>query len=411
MSTATPPQAVDLTDVDAFVEQRHYGMLSWLRANEPVYRHPAEEGGFWALTRYDDVAAAYVDHATFSSAGGPMLGGSFQSGETDTAANRMLVASDPPRHRMVRQVVHKVFGPDYVAAVAERVSGLVDAAVERALAAGGCDFATDIAPELPAGALMAMMGISHAQAHELITMTRRMIGFRDPSWVDTGGDERLRLAVLQADIFEFFADILRDRRRSPGSDLVSVLAAAEVNGRRMPEEDILYNCMNVAVGGNETSSYTAAAGVLALIENPAEHRRLRADPGVMDSAVNEMLRWASTNAYVLRVAVRDVEIGGKLIRAGEPVTLWNVSANRDERQFAHPDEFRVTRSPNKHITYGVGIHRCIGSVVAQAELAILFRKLTESRASFSLAGPVTRLRSNFIQGIAGLPIELTGEKR
>jgi len=411
MSTATPPQAVDLTDVDLFVDQRHYELLSWLRANDPVYWNPSEQGGFWALTRYDDIAAAYVDHASFSSAGGPMLGGSFQSGETDTAANRMLVASDPPRHRLLRQVVHKAFGPDYVAAVVEQVTVLVAAAVDRALAAGGCDVATDIAPELPAGALMAMMGLSHTQAHELIAMTRRMIGFRDPSWVDTEGDERLRLAVLQADLFEFFADILRDRRRNPGSDLVSLLATADVNGRRLPEEDILYNCVNVAVGGNETSSYTAAAGVLALIENPAEHRRLSEDPDLMDGAVNEMLRWATTNAYVLRVAVRDVAVGAKLIRAGEPVTLWNVSANRDERRFADPDEFRVTRSPNKHLTYGVGIHRCVGSVVAQAELSILFRELIDSRVRFALAGPVTRLRSNFIQGIAGLPVELTGVTR
>lgn len=398
---------IDLTDIDAFVEGRHHEMFDWLRAHSPVHWHPtADGGGFWALTRYHDVSAAYLDHATFSSAGGPMLGGSFQSGEVDTAANRMLVAADPPRHRMLRQVVHRAFGPEFVDRVARQVTELVDAAVDRALADGGCDFATDIAPELPAGALMAMVGISRDEALELIGMTRRMIGFRDRNVVDTAGDERLRLAVIQSEIFEFFADILRDRRRNPGSDLVSILAGAEVNGRPLPEEDILYNCMNVAVGGDETSSYTAAAGVLALIEHPEQHRRLLDDPGVLDSAVNEILRWATTNAYVLRVSTREVRVGDAVIPAGVPVTLWNVSANRDERQFPEPYEFRLDRSPNRHLAYGAGIHRCIGAVVAQVELPILFRRLAAGRVRFAAAGEVTRLRSNFIQGITGLPVRM-----
>lgn len=398
---------IDLTDIDSFVAGRHHGMFAWLRAHAPVQWHPtADGGGFWALARHHDISAAYLDHATFSSAGGPMLGGSFQSGEADTAANRMLVAADPPRHRMLRQVLHRAFGPEFVDRVARQVTVLVDAAVDRALAEGGCDFATDIAPELPAGALMAMVGVSRDDARALIGMTRRMIGFRDRNVVDTAGDERLRLAVIQSEIFEFFADILRDRRRTPGADLVSILASAEVNGRRLPEEDVLYNCMNVAVGGNETSSYTAVAGVLALIEHPEQHRRLLADPGLLDSAVNEILRWATTNAYVLRVPTRDVQVGDALIRAGVPVTLWNVSANRDERQFAEPYQFRLDRSPNRHLTYGAGIHRCLGAVVAQVELPILFRRLATSRVRFRLNGEITRLRSNFIQGITGLPVRM-----
>jgi cytochrome P450 len=398
---------IDLTDVDAFVAQRHHEMLAWLRDNAPVYWNPtSDDEGFWALTRYEDVSTAYVDHSTFSSAGGPMLGGSFLSGDTDTASNRMLVASDPPRHRMLRQLMHRVFGPDFVQRVFVQVYELVNAAVDRALAEGGCDFAIDIAPELPAGALMAMLGVSREQAHELINMTRRMIGFRDPHWVDTSDDERLRLAVIQAEIFEFFASLLRQRRRNPGNDMVSVLAQAEVNGRRLPDDDILYNCMNVAVGGNETSSYTAVAGVLALVENPDQYRLLQSDLGLMESAVNEILRWGTTNAYVLRVPTRDVEIKGRHIRVGEPVTLWNASANRDESQFAEPNRFLVRRSPNRHITYGVGIHRCIGSVVAQVELPILFRRLAQDRVGFDVTGEITRLRSNFIQGITGLPVQM-----
>jgi cytochrome P450 len=402
---------IDLTDVDAFVTGRHYEMLAWLRDNDPVHWHD----GFWAVTGYRDIVTAYNDHSSFSSVGGPMLGGSFTTG-TDTAvidtaaidpaANKMLVASDPPRHRMLRQMMHTVFSAEFVQRVADEVTTGVDLVIDRALADGGCDFATDVAPELPARALMAMAGVSRQDAGYLIGMTRRMIGFRDPNWVDTSDDERMRLAMIQAEIFEFFADILADRRRNPREDLVSVLAAAKVNGRPLSEEDILYNCMNVAVGGNETSSYSAVAGVLALVENPEQHQRLLDDRGVLDLAVNEILRWATSNAYVLRVATQDVRIGDKLIRAGQPVTLWNVSANRDAAQFTDPDRFVLDRSPNRHIAYGVGIHRCIGSVVAQVELPILFRRLAERRVRFTLDGPVVRLRSNFIQGITRLPVKM-----
>jgi cytochrome P450 len=398
---------IDVTDPDAFVRQEHHAMLAWLRENDPVHWHRYGDGGFWALTRYDDLLTAYRDHTTFSSAGGAMLGGSFRS-EADTASNRMLVASDPPRQRLLRQQMHPLFAHDSVTQVSAQVTKLVQAAVDRALADGGCDFATDIAPELPAGALMAMMGLSYEQAHALVDMTRRMIGFRDPNWVDTSDDERLRLAGIQAEILEFFADIARERRRHPtgGDDVVSLLLRAELNGRPLPEADVLYNCMNVAVGGNETSSYTACSGAIALAENPDEWTRLRDDPGLLDSGINEILRWSSTNAYVQRVATRDVELHGRAIRKGDSVTLWNVSANRDERQFPRANEFRVDRSPNRHLTYGSGIHRCIGAPVAQVELPILFRELLDRKVRFTISGEVVRLRSNFILGVTHLPLTM-----
>ncbi|GIH26481.1 putative cytochrome P450 126 [Acrocarpospora phusangensis] len=399
---------VDLTDLDTFVAQRHHALLAWLRRHRPVHWNATGPGeGFWALTRYDDVVAAYGDHQSYSSAGGAMLGGSYRS-EADTSSGRMLVAADPPRHRLLRQRIHQVFGPAYVARVRARVEALVTAALERAVRDGGCDFAVDVAPELPAGALMEIMGVSHEQAHHLISLTRRMIGFRDPFYVDVEGDDRLRLAVLQAEIFEFFDDVLRGRAAAPGDDLLSVLVATRVNGRRLSEEEIYYNCMNVAVGGNETSSYSACAGVLALAENPDQHALLLADPGLLPTAINEILRWSSTNAYVQRVTTREVTAGGVRLPAGASVTLWNVSANRDETRFPQADRFQVTRSPNRHLSYGSGIHRCVGAPVAQVELPAVFGHLISHRLRFAVAGSIRRLRSNFIQGITSLPLTLEG---
>lgn len=402
MNTAT----IDLTDIEMFVEQRHHAALRYLREHDPVYWNPLPGGGgFWALTRYDDVVSAYHNHGSLSSAGGAMLGGSYRS-EADTAANKMMVASDPPRHRMIRQQMHRVFGADFTARIAARIRQLVDQALDRAIADGGCDFATDIATELPAGALMEIVGVSHAQAHELISLTRKMIGFRDPFYVDVSDDERLRLAVIQSEIFEYFSELLHERGDASGDDLLGILRRAEINGKPLTEEEILYNCMNVAVGGNETSSYSSCAGILALSENPGQYQKLLSDPGLLDSAIAEILRWSSTNAYVQRVAVEELEIGGKQISRGDSVTLWNASANRDGRQFPDADRFDIARSPNRHLSFGSGIHRCVGSTVANVELPILFEKIARRGINFQVSGQVTRLRSNFIQGITSLPMEV-----
>ncbi|SBT65722.1 Cytochrome P450 [Micromonospora sediminicola] len=399
-----PAPIVDLTDVEAFAAGAHREMFRWLRATDPVHAHVFPDGGrFWALTRYRDVVAAYTDHRTFSSSGGAMLGGSFRSRE-DTAAGRMLVASDPPRHRLLRKVMHHAFSPERIRLVQRQVELLVDAAVDRLLADGGGDFATDVAPELPAGALMAMVGLSQDEAHELIGMTRRMIGFRDPVLVEQTSDVRLQLAGIQADIFDFFEEVIRLRRHRPGDDLVSLLLTATINGRPLPEEEVLYNCMNVAVGGNETSSYTACSGLLALLDHPDQSSILLRDPELLDCAIGEMLRWSSTNAYVQRVAVRDTEIGGRHIRSGDSVTLWNVSANFDEDQFDEPNVFRVTRTPNRHLTYGVGIHRCIGATLAHVELGTLFARILPHLPRMQQAGEARRLRSNFILGTTSMPI-------
>ena len=403
--------AVDLTDLDLFVRNEHHGVLAWLREHDPVHRHPLGDGAFWALTRYDDVLRAYRDHTTFSSSSGAILGGSFRS-ETDTAAGRMLVASDLPRQRLLRQQMHPVFATGMVERVRRQVDTLVGAALDRLLSAGGGDVATEIAPELPAGALMTMVDIGRTDALELVSLTRRMIGFQDPSLVGAEDDEaRLRLAWLQSEIFEYFADLIRERRARPGDDLVSILLRAEINGRRLPDEDILYNCMNVAVGGNETSSYTTCAGIAALMEYPDQYDRLLAQPELLDLAMEEILRWGSTNAYVQRVATRDATVGGREIRRGDSVTLWNVSANRDERQFPHADRFDIGRSPNRHLTFGSGIHRCVGAPVGMVELTSVFGPLTRRGIRLEKAGPVRRLRSNFILGITALPVTVTVSDR
>jgi cytochrome P450 len=398
---------IDLTDTELFVTGDSFAAWKWLRHNAPVYWNEHSQGtGFWALTRYDDIVRVYLDHASFSSANGAVMGGSYRT-TRDTASGTMLVCTDPPRHRLLRQQVRQGFSRRTIERIDACVRQLVEPAIDQMLEYGGCDFATDVARMLPTGVLMGMLGLSKEDAHHVLSLTQSMIGFRDDEYRD-GHAESSVLVRSQSGILAFFVDIVERRRRDPGDDLVSLLLRSKINGQSMSEAEILYNCMNIAVGSDETTPYTACGGVLALIEHPDEARRLRYDHSLLPTAVEEILRWTSTNAYVQRIASRDVEIRGQRILAGQSVTLWNPSANRDEDIFAEADRFDVAREPNRHIAFGAGHHYCIGQTVARRELSILFHGLLARNVRFELAGPCERLRSNFMLGFKHMPVLATG---
>ena len=174
----------------------------------------------------------------------------------------------------------------------------------------------------------------------------------------------------------------------------------------MTESEILYNCLNVAVGGDETTPFTAASAVEAFIQFPDQLDRLLAEPGLINTALDEVFRWTSTNSYVQRTARTDLEIGGQHIAAGQSVTLWNVSANFDEAVFFRPNVFDIGRQPNRHLAFGSGPHRCIGMNAAWLEIKILLEALAERQIRFALDGPVRRLRSNFMLGPVSLPVRV-----
>jgi cytochrome P450 len=404
MSTAV----VDLEDLDLFVSGDPHGAWAWLREHAPVHWNATSGGGYWALTRYADVTAVYLDPVAFSSKHGTVLGGSYRS-SSDTASGQMLICSDPPEHRLLRQHVHKAFGRRLTEQAAGYVRQYLSAALDHMTAAGGGDFAADVAPQLPAGLLAAMLGIGHDDALHLLQLTRTMIGFRDEEYVTDSG-ESMTLVGAQIEIFDFLAELLRARRRNPGEDLISILLAARTNGRPLSESQMLYNALNVAVGGDETTPFTASAIVETLIRHPGQDQHLHANPAMLDTAVDELFRWTSTNAYVCRTTTRDVTVRGVTIPAGETLTLWNSSANRDHEQFPDADRLDLGRTPNQHVAFGVATHRCIGMPAARMEITLLMEELIRRGLRFALSGEIERLRSNFMLGIKHLPVEITGRR-
>jgi cytochrome P450 len=405
LGTAAQPR-IDLTDTSLFATGDPFAAWKQLRETSPVYWNPSADGaGFWALTSYADIMAVYVDPQTFSSERGTVMGGSFRSA-TDTASGKMIICSDPPAHRLLRQQVHRGFAAWMVDRIRERVRTYAQRALDAMVAAGGGDFAVDVAPELPAAVLAAMFGLDRDEAHGLLQLTREMIGYRDSEYL-AGHDAATTLVAAQVQIFDILMTLIARRRRSPTDDLPSLLLAAEVNGRPMTDEEILYNCLNVVVGGNETTPYTACGGVEALAAHREQADLFYRSPAVRSSGVEEILRWTSTNAYVGRTATRDTEIRGIAIAAGDRLTLWNAAANRDPEQFAEPDRFQVTRTPNHHLAFGAGVHRCIGQAVAREEITVFFGYLAERGIRLRPDGPAERLRSNFMLGTKHLPVSVT----
>jgi cytochrome P450 len=389
------PVEINLTDPKLYSHGDAHAVWRWLRRNDPVRWHPpADLPGFWILTRYDDVRAVYRDPDTFSSARGILLRP--ESHGSDPGGGRTLALTDPPRHRRLRTVVDDWFVLRSVRTLEAEIRDVARVVVMRALERERCDFVTEIAARVPLYVICNMMGVPRDDWERLFTWTNQAFGAADAL-------ER-RLAHL--DILRYFEELLTDRVKCPAGDLVSALATADVDGVKLTQEDILLNCDNLLVGGTENTRIAAAGGMLAFLEHPAQWRALAEDRSLLSTAVEEVLRWTSTATHIMRTATRPVVVRGRKIGAGERVTLWNPSANRDESVFEHPDNFNVRRQPNRHLALGAGEHFCLGGTLARAELRLLYEELLRNTESIEPDGAPVLLGSIVVNGLERLPVEL-----
>jgi cytochrome P450 len=279
--------------------------------------------------------------------------------------------------------------------------------IDDVAARGACDFVTDVAALLPLAVICQMMGIPREDWQLMFTLTNSGLGSEDPEYqtVPGSGPETARQSRIE--MFKYFATQVARRRQSGGEDLVSILVGAEVDGESLTQEEILFFCQLLILAGNETTRNAISGGLLALCEHPEERARLQNDPSLLPTAVEEILRWSSPVAHMMRYVTRDVEIRGKQIREGERVLLWYPSANRDEEVFPNADRFDVGRTPNEHIAFGIGEHFCLGASFARLELRVMFETLLERLPDIQLAGKPERLRSGFIGGIKHMPVTFT----
>jgi cytochrome P450 len=269
--------------------------------------------------------------------------------------------------------------------------------VDEALESGTCDFVTDVAARVPLYVICRMMGVPSSDWDHLFMLTSQAFGASDP----------LTQRFAHLDIMSYFEELQAAKAANPGDDLVSILATSEIDGVRLTPDEILLNCDNLLVGGTENTRIAAAGGMLAFLEHRDQWDALAKEPELLPSAVEEVLRWTSTATHIMRTALRPTEIHGNQVAAGDRVTLWLPSANRDESVFDRPDEFDIRRKPNRHLALGFGEHFCLGSVLARAELRILYHELLHRDIQIELAGTPTRLTSIVVNGPEALPVRLT----
>jgi cholest-4-en-3-one 26-monooxygenase len=271
---------------------------------------------------------------------------------------------------------------------------------------GECDFVRAVAAELPLQVIAELLGIPQDDRGKLFDWSNRLIGFDDPEFQTSMEDGRQ--AAMEMWMYANEIAAASDRK---GEDLVSVLMSAEVDGVGLTEMEFDAFFLLLAVAGNETTRNLISGGMLALIENPAEYARLVADPSLVPSAVEEMLRWVTPVMYFRRTATRDTELRGTPIKENDKVCVYYTSANRDEDVFPDPFRFDVGRTPNEHLAFGVGQHFCLGNSLARLEIRVVFEELVRRLPDIAPAGAVRRLRSNFINGYKAIPVRFTPEKR
>ncbi len=398
---------VDLYSPDNYVDHVPHEMFKVLRAEAPVFWNPEPEGpGFWSLTKYKDVVSATHDWRTHSSGKkGVFL---FDPAEEDMGATSLILTNmDPPEHTNLRRLVRTGFFPAMMRQIEPHIRDLAREIVDRVADKGECDFVTEIAAELPLQVILEMMGVPVEDRHIIFDLSNRLIGFDDPEY-SSSREDQFKAAT---EIYAYANELAIERKKNPRDDVVSVLMQAEIDGESLSELQFDLFFLLLAVAGNETTRNLISGGMLALIEHPEERAKLVADPSLLPSAVDEMLRWVSPVMQFRRTTTRDTEFRGQKIREGEKVVMWYISANRDEEVFENSDVFDISRSPNNQIAFGGGgPHHCLGMTLAPMEINIMFGELLRRIPDMELTGPVDRLRSNFINGIKRMPVKFTPEK-
>ncbi len=382
-----------------------WAYLADLRTNNPVSIHRRADGyEFYALTRYDDVYTAYVDHTRLSSAYGTMIDGSYRP-EKDSASGRMLIVADQPAHGAIKKPIKASgFNRTMLWRIGETVRRNIRNALDGLSVGDRLDFSKVIAPELPKGVLEVLFGIGSQDAATLLDATRIMIGYRDEAYV--GASPLDSLVDAQLEVLDFIDDLIEQRIRSGVADDMIGFLAQLVAAGELSRDIALLNGLNVAVGGNETTPHTASLTVDTINREPTQWQQLVAGEVSCEVATQEFLRWTSTNSYVQRLAVTDFAVGGHVIPANSFVTLWNMSANRDSAVFEFPHSFIIDRPDNKQIAFGAGVHRCIGAPVATLEIQMFIEELASWDKAFLVVAAPQRLRSNFMLGLTELQVEV-----
>jgi cytochrome P450 len=405
----------DITSHDAYVHGVPHATFQRLRDEDPVSWWDEHDGGrgFWAVTRYDDLLRVSREVETFSSSRGIRME---DMDDEELAARHTMMETDPPDHTRLRRLVQKPFSRRAVIAYEEAIRVLTRRVLDDALPKGRFCFVEEVARKLPMRMLGQLLDLPEPDHDWLVSKGDALIGNSDERFteavVDKVDTSAYRLMPFRSphalDLFDYGERLAIARRAAPGDDIVTALLAPTIDGEPLTEHEFKNFFTLLVAAGNDTTRYSMAGGLLALLQHPDQLALLRDHPELMESAVEEMLRWTTVTMHFRRTAMHDTELNGRAITAGDKVVIWFIAANYDERQFPDPFRFDIRRSPNDHVVFGrQSPHLCLGASLARMELQIVFSELLPRLADIRLDGAIERLRSNFISGITHLPVSVT----
>jgi cytochrome P450 len=385
-----------------------YPHAAWtrMRTQEPVswQVQPGEALDYWAITKHADITEIGKRPDAFIS--GPRLVLQHVKEEPNHFPPT-LIQMDPPMHGDFRQQISRRFTPRMLKKIHDPIEKIGRQIVEKLYERGDegeCDFVAEVSAPLPIAVIAWLLGVPECDWNMLFDWTNRTIGAGDPEYQVEGQDPRETAMQAQIELFGYFNKMIEERRKNPQDDLVTVFTQAKYQDRLLTEMEIVTWCLIIVVAGNETTRNGTTGGMLALIEHPHELRRVQDDMGMLDSAIEEIVRWTSPIIHFARTATRDYPLRDKLIREGDSLALFYPSANRDEEIFPDPFRFRIDRNPNRHLGFGVGEHFCLGAHLARLEMQVAYKYLLPRIDEIELVGPVDRLHSSLVGGVKHLPI-------
>lgn len=397
------PATLDVVGAEQY--ERHgypHAEWAWMRQHDPVfwYERPNVDP-FWAITKHADIIAIGKQPQRFLNA--PRLAVfTHDLPPPPEGASRHLLNMDPPDHARYRRVASAWFTPRAVRGLDDKVARITREVLDAAATKDAGDFVRDVSAPITIAVIAEMLGVPRRDWELLFRWTNEIIAPQDPDF--QRGTVQQTLEQARIELFAYFNDLVNERRARPTEDIVSVVANATVDGAPLPPVELLSYYFLLVVAGNETTRNAMTGGLLALLDHPGEWAKLRQDAGLLDSAVEEAVRWVTPVIQFARTATEDYPLRGKTIRAGQSVCLFYASGNRDEEVFEAPFAFRIDRQPNPHIGFGMGEHVCLGAHLARLELRHAFAQLRHRLEACELAGEVARVRSSFVGGIKRAPM-------
>jgi hypothetical protein len=382
-----------------------------LRRDDPVHwTEPVGYRPFWSISKHADIMEIERQHELFINDPRTTLATIQQEEDIKTFTGgshiliRSLVQMDNPDHMVFRKLTQGWFMPPNLKKLQAGLADLAKEFVDRMEAKGGeCDFVSDVAVWYPLRVIMMILGVPREDEPTMLRLTQELFGSTDADL--SREDEKTSIDMnTVTEFFDYFTKLTEARRADPQADVASIIANAEINGEPIGHLEAMSYYIIVATAGHDTTSSSTAGGLLALLENPDQLERLRANPDLLPSAIDEMIRWSTPVKHFMRTAAADYELRGKTIKKGDSLFLFYPSGNRDEEVFDDPNQFKIDRTPNKHLAFGYGAHVCLGQHLAKMEIKALYDELLPRLESIELAGDPSRVAANFVSGLKRLPI-------